>query len=351
MGVALCWYSSSLEFLSRNNFFPNTSDNVQATAPSNAAYMRLAILTNETDGDDVTHDLLVQNRTMLTKNTTEKPEYNDTFGCCIDYVARSRIKNLLIQDFTGKRISLLGDSITTFGGSVSDPDAARYSDGTYTYEGNRCRYPQSNLLTNVHDTYWMRLIDKLGMVLGINESWAGSRVSNTQATDSGDLGPNRCISSATRIGHLDDNGTPDIILVNAGTNDIGGNVTIGTFNTESPMNYTDEQIAALPVDTFANAYRTMLIRLQKSYPTSMIVCMLPNYTSTLYTPNKADQYCEIIKEACDYFGVKWYDIRTAGITMFNKGAYLPDGIHPNSNGMRLIYQELLKDFLYDVTTY
>lgn len=245
--------------------------------------------------------------------------------------------DLNLAEFNGKRISILGDSISTFTG--------------YSYPGNRCRYPQDNLLTDVNLTYWMRLINHFGMVLGISETWAGSRVSNTASTDSGDVGPNRCIASATRIGHLGENGTPDIILVNAGTNDIGASVTVGTFNTESPMNYTDEEIANLPVDTFADAYRTMLIRLQKSYPTSMIVCLLPNYTTSYYTPAKADQYCEIIKEACDYFGIKWFDMRTCGITIFNRATYLPDGIHPNASGMKLMFEELNKDFQYDVTLY
>ena len=94
----------------------------------------------------------------------------------------------------GKRISILGDSISTFG--VPDQNNAT---GLWTYPGNRCRYPQSNLLTEVNECYWKRLIDENGMFLGVNESWAGSRVSNSQSTDIGDFGPNRCISSQTAL--------------------------------------------------------------------------------------------------------------------------------------------------------
>ena len=190
----------------------------------------------------------------------------------------------------------------------------------------------------------MKLINSLGLVLGINDSWAGSRVSNTSATDTGDVGPNRCISSMTRIGHLDDNGTPDIILVNAGTNDIGGNVTLGTFSYDDPSNYTDAQVAALDVSTFANAYRAMLIRLQKTYKSARIIVMLPNYTTSYYNPQKEDQYCEVVKEACDYFGVPYVDMRTAGITMFNRSSYLPDGIHYNAAGMSKIYEKIKLGF-------
>ena len=243
----------------------------------------------------------------------------------------------------GLRVSILGDSLSTFGGSVSDPDNARYAvAGDPTYPGNRCRYPQSNLLTQEVQTYWRRVVDHFGMKFGISESWAGSRVSNTSATDSGDLGPNRCISSQTRINHLAVNGTPDVIIVNGGTNDAGANVTIGTFNYENPKNYTDAQIAALDVTTFAGAYRAMLIRLQKTYPNARIICMLPNYTTSYYDAQKQDAYCELIKEACDYFGVQYFDSRNIGINLFSTGDFLPDGIHYNANGMLFLAQALFK---------
>ena len=279
---------------------------------------------------------LLSHFTIISDLTSKVLEIDET----IEFVKK------ISSEYKDKTISILGDSISTFGCDGGDN---RTSDGTWTYLGNRCRYPQSNLLTDVNDTYWKRIIDTLGLRLGINESWAGSRVSNTASSDSGDVGPNRHIASATRIGHLGENGTPDIILVNAGTNDIGASVTVGTFNTENPMNYTDEEIASLPVATFADAYRTMLIRLQKMYPTAKIICLLPNYTTSYYTPTQADVYCEVIKEACDFFGIKWKDMRASGITMFNRGAYLPDGIHYNSNGMEMIAKNILKELRYDFT--
>lgn len=237
--------------------------------------------------------------------------------------------------YFGKKLSILGDSISTFG----TPDQNNAT-GTWTYPNNRCRYPQNNLFTDVKYCWWKKLIDKTGMVLGINESWAGSRVSNTSATDTGDVGPNRCISSLTRIGHLDDNGTPDIIIVYAGTNDIGNDVTIGTFDTSSPQDLTEQQIAALDVTTFAAAYRAMLIRLQYYYRTSRIIVCLPNFTSTYYNTENLDLYLEVIKEECDYFGVEVIDLRDSGITMYNRTLYLPDGIHPNPNGMELLFENI-----------
>ena len=244
--------------------------------------------------------------------------------------------NFKAVELAGKKISILGDSISTFG--VPDQNNAT---GTWTYPGNRCRYPQSNLLTNVNYTWWKRLLDYCGATLGINESWAGSRVSNTQQTDSGDLGPNRCISSLTRIGHLGLNGNPDYIFVYAGTNDAGNGVTIGTFDTTNPKNYTEQQIAELPVATFADAFRTMLIRLLYYYRSSKIIVLFPNFTETYYTITNLDQYIEIEREACDFFGIRYIDLRTAGITVYNGITYLPDGTHPNAAGMELLFNIIL----------
>ena len=252
------------------------------------------------------------------------------------------------DQFKDKTISILGDSISTYAGddATTGPDGHLIADGTWTYAGNHCRYP-TVYLDNVDYIYWKMLIDNLGLKLAVNDSWAGSMVSWTGG-EGGDYGADKYIASPTRIGHLDDNGTPDYILVNAGTNDIGHDVPIGTFNTESPLNYTDEQIAALPVNTFADAYRALLIRLQKAYPLAKVIVMLPNYTTSYYDPTEADAYLEIIKEACDYFGVPYIDVRTSGITMYNTGTYTGDGIHPNPNGMKLIYNKVNKFFKYQL---
>lgn len=99
---------------------------------------------------------------------------------------------------TGKTISILGDSISTF--------------KDYIPTGNATYYPQNNV-QNVSDTWWMQLVTELGAKLGINESWSGSCVSVT----SGERLP---MASLDRIQNLDNNGTPDVILFFGGTNDI-----------------------------------------------------------------------------------------------------------------------------------
>ena len=268
----------------------------------------------------------------------------------VQFFRYSQVNEYTTEHFVGKRISILGDSLSTYGGSVSDPDNERYSPSgnPYTYPGNKCRYPQTSLgVVDPHQTYWMRMIDTLGMVLGINESYAGSRVS-WQGLEAQ---RNIFMASQTRIDHLGENGTPDFILINGGTNDADTNldtpVEIGTVNYESPQNYTDAQIAALPVATFADAYRTMLIRVMKTYPTAVIYCMMPSYRSGNYGIERLDKFCEIIKEICDLFGVHLIDTRINGVSIFETSAYLPDGTHYNATGMGLVAETVIKGMMFE----
>lgn len=248
--------------------------------------------------------------------------------------------------YKGKRLSILGDSISTFG----DPDS-RNQNGTYCYSyypTETCRYSVDGTVTiegityssiqfNVEDTYWMRLINATGMKLGVNESWRGSKVSGNGAS---------AFNNQTRIDHLSANGTPDVILVYGGTNDAGASVAIGTFDTTNPQNYTAAQIAALPITTFADAYRTMLIRLMYKYPMAEIVVVLPTFTTSYYTIDNLDNYVELIKEACDFFGIKYIDARCTGINVYNRASYLVDGIHPNAEGMRLLFEKIYRDLIF-----
>ena len=242
-----------------------------------------------------------------------------------------------------KTVSILGDSISTFAGynAESTSDGHLISDGQYTYLGNHCRYPQTNM-RSVQATYWYQLITRLDMELLVNESWANSRVTWDGITEDSDHGVDKYCGSSTRIGHLGtEDSAPDIILVACGTNDIAANVTLGTFNEESPKNYTDTQIAELPTNTFYDAYRTMIIRIQKLYPLARIIVISPTYTTSYYSSQALNIYCNAIKEICDYFGIIFVDMRKTALNLMNTSTYTTDGIHPNFAGMYEMYKYLL----------
>lgn len=249
--------------------------------------------------------------------------------------------------YSGKKISVLGDSISSFGA----PDS-RNENGTYCYSYyplQSCRYSESgdvvdggttydSIKFNVLNTWWMRLLNKLGATLGINDSFRGQTISNKR-------GAQYSLSNQTRIDHLGQNGAPDVILVYGGTNDAGADAEIGTFDTTPPPT-TAEGIAALGSDTFADGVRTMLVRLLYTYRNSEIVVILPTLTTSYYTIENLDLYVEVLRTACDYFGVRYVDLRTAGITYYNKNMYFIDGIHPNEKGMALLCDCIYKSLIF-----
>ncbi len=354
--LVFAWYNADKVYISRNNqtsvaraytaSLKKHDAEDSSTRPEGAVFVRIGF--QKTGAGFVEHpENALAWHPMLREEGTSGIYVPKHTGK--DLFARGRLDSLegsVNGRFAGKRISILGDSISTFAGNDAQDaaDGHKIADGVYTYAGNHCRYPNDSV-TSAEQTYWMKLIQSLGMVLGVNESWAGSRVS-WGGGESGDYGADIYMGSPTRIGHLGANGTPDIILVNAGTNDIGRRVDVGTFNTEDPRDYSDETIAGLNVRNFADAYRAMLIRLQKAYPLARIVVMLPNYTTSYYDPTSADEYLEMIKTECDYFGIPWADMRTVGVTMFNTGTYFSDGIHPNPAGMELLFEKIEKFFRY-----
>lgn len=224
--------------------------------------------------------------------------------------------------YAGKVISILGDSISTFGGYIPVEDGFNLT--------HRARYPQSNLLTDVNETWWMQTIAAFDAKLGINDSWAGSRVSNSIDGNSGDQGENTCMASLTRIQNLGSNGTPDVILFFGGTNDIGTYVTMGSFDPASAP--TEVDLTATKWDTAADAYVAAIMRLQHFYPDAQIFALLPTYTKSYYKDERLAAYNEVFAAICQHYNVPYVDLRESGITL----DYLPDGIHPNAEGMDFI---------------
>ena len=228
------------------------------------------------------------------------------------------------KSYDGKKVSILGDSISTLKG--------------YIPQTNRARYVQTNaeatnglIYISYEDTWWGRTINSTNMILGINESWAGSCVSNTSTSNSGDEGPDRHMASMTRLEHLDDNGTPDVILFYGGTNDIGKNKTKGTFDsTASYVNTLDT--TSTTYSSFVEAYTIAIKRMQYLYPNAEIICILPTYTTSYYNTSKLMEYNNEIKKICNCFSIKCIDLTQSGITT----SKLVDGIHPNPEGMEII---------------
>ena len=226
--------------------------------------------------------------------------------------APSNIRNALNSTYKTKKLSILGDSVSTFSG--------------YIPEGNETYYP-SGTVTSVSDTWWYKLYTALGMVLDTNNSWSGSRVTTTAGeTSAGCM--TRCQSLGTN---------PDVIIVWMGINDFNNEVALGTY----------DGTTSLPevTTTFREAYAIMLNKILTSYPCAEVwVCTLPqcerNGESGFPEVNGNGvallDFNKAILELADAFGVKVLDHNKCGLTYQNMPTYNPDNLHPNKYGHSLI---------------
>lgn len=201
------------------------------------------------------------------------------------------------------RISILGDSISTFEGMT--PLGAAFYGSWNAGETGVC---------TAEDTWWMQVICALDANLGVNHSLAGSLVTGRTAVSG---------TSDRRIVRLKEKGNPDVILVAMGANDWGFRVLPEEFDEE---------------------YRRMLLRLKTCYPQADIRCatlpegVLPEENWSFFDVDGCISkriYSDIIRAAAKEAEV--------GVAELSGTEYLSiDGVHPNKDGMAVLAQAWIK---------
>ena len=213
--------------------------------------------------------------------------------------------------YAGKKLSILGDSISTYEG--------------YIPEGNLTYYP-SGTVQSVSDTWWYKMYTALGMTLDTNNSWSGSRVTTTAGETSAG-----CMTRCENLGN------PDVIIVYMGINDFNNEVALGTYDgtTEIPSVTT----------TFREAYGIMLNKILTHYQSTEVwVATLPQcerngetgFPEVNGNSVALAQFNKAIRELADAFGVKVLDHNKCGLTYQNMPTFNPDNLHPNKYGHSLI---------------
>lgn len=194
----------------------------------------------------------------------------------------------VLNAFHPYKLSIIGDSIST------------YNANGYKIDGYSMYYPNT-LITNVHHTYWKRLLDACGGDIEVNASYSGSLVTNSRAS----LGyPSLC----DRVSLI---GSPDTIIVALGTNDSGDGVAIGDYDFSTDLSGLSEA-------TFRTAYIKGIKSLQTEYPNAQIVSLILRMK---------DEYSNSIKYIADKLGVICVECRDYDS---------PDGKHPSYKGMMQI---------------
>lgn len=228
-----------------------------------------------------------------------------------------------------KTISIQGDSISTFAGTITDGNATYYS-------------ASHKFVNSIDATWWGLLINECRMRLIRNDAWSGSRISGT--------GDNAMCSVArcSNIKHINSTvdtyqyGAPEIIVVMAGTNDVSGNVEMGT--------------ADGAVTTYMGAFKTMLANLKSKCRNAKIVVFQLYRGNVLDYANSGGkhqyEYQEAMANLCRRYGVYYIGPEHFDLSFPNLQYYTCDNslsdygsptyagadyLHPNMQGMERVY--------------
>jgi lysophospholipase L1-like esterase len=234
-----------------------------------------------------------------------------------------------LSSLEDKTISIQGDSISTFAGTITDGNATYYS-------------ASHKFVNSIDATWWGLLINECRMRLIRNDAWAGSRISGT--------GDNAMCSVArcSNIRHINSTvdtyqcGAPEIIVVMAGTNDVSGNVEMGT--------------ADGAVTTYMGAFKTMLANLKSQCRNAKIVVFQLYRGNVLDYANSGGkhqyEYQEAMANLCRRYGVYYIGPEHFDLSFPNLQYYTCDNslsdygpptytsadyLHPNMQGMERVY--------------
>lgn len=247
-----------------------------------------------------------------------------------------------VKKFKGKKVSIIGDSISTYAGWLPS-DVPGYSGSAY-----EAYYPHGDV-NSVTKTWWYQMAQILGISPGdINTcSWGGSRVTgDSEATTTAFAG-----CSDRRITDLQVRGyEPDIVLVFISCNDWGQNVPVGTWSVDSALP------AEGTITTMREAYALMLSKIHAALPYARVFCctILDDYRrdATSGWPsnngNGVSTYAwnQNIIEIAHALGCDVIDMHECGLNYSNIAANAVDtGLHPNTKGMSMMAKKVAAELI------
>ena len=232
-----------------------------------------------------------------------------------------------VSALADKKLSILGDSISTYSGVSNDATA------NSTIGGNEAFYKSQIALD---ETWWKQAADNTGMNVLVNNSWAGSNVAvygdNTLTSKAG------CGDRAVNL-HDENNTTPDIIAAYIGINDCGCLTGVGDFDEISDIWDGAKYVGEFT--TFSRAYARMVHQMVNAYQGAEIFLFTLPRNGYLWTGTKEsynalqDEYNKTIYKIAEVFGCQVVDLATA-VGEDYSDYLLSDKIHPNATGMDVI---------------
>ena len=204
--------------------------------------------------------IFLSNINNNTKTINNKQYNNSNYSC-----QQVKLKDTLKD----KKLSILGDSISTYDG---------YSNSSSIYnvltDINRYYYPHDNIDVTVNDTWWMKFANSTGMSVLVNNSYSGSRVYAIPADSDYYYKPAGFQDIRSKTLHNKAGVNPDVIAIYLGTNDFLNSVELGTYSVNS-YNIIKNNNGTYSYETpqsFVDAYIIMLHKIKIKYPNAEIFC-------------------------------------------------------------------------------
>lgn len=265
------------------------------------------------------------------------------------------VANYLKDKFRGKKIAIVGDSISTYNGWLPSSVAGFSGTAYATY------YPQGDV-NAVGKTWWYQVAQNLGINTTdiANTSWSGGTVcgDSTSTTNGKPACSTKRISDIAIRGFI-----PDIILIFISCNDWYQCGLSGYSTTLGDWTIKDAIPAEGTIHKFRNAYALMLAKIRQTYPLSRVFCctILDDWrrdgvsdddTDNAWPPNNAagittTEWNNNIKEIAEAFACDVIDMHDCGITYFNiQQHYAVDaGLHPNAAGHALMARKVTSELM------
>lgn len=261
-------------------------------------------------------------------NVTGKPSaYPPASHSHVEYVTEEQVNTAIDgsrYSLKGKKISIIGDSISTYNG--------------YIPSGYKTWYPSGDV-DAVEKTWWHQLITNTQMLLCTNASWSGSTLCGSSTSSSGSVG-----CSDARVNAAGGNGTPDIIVVCIGINDFANEngYMCGSYDGSSAVT------TATAVQNITDAYGLLLNKLRTTYPNAMILgCRLMPEKHASYNDSHKNGFPNInpddsvslpalnenIEKICKAYGCGVIPMDASGVSFHNVPLWTEDGLHPNAAQM------------------
>ena len=198
---------------------------------------------------------------------------------------------------TGRRLSVLGDSVSAFSGFIPWDDLAYYS----------------NMNFGAASMWWAVLAEHTGMEICRVNAVSGSGVIVPEEPSPGRSvtgNSDRCRDLSSRDGE-----EPDEIVILLGGND-----------------YLNQ----IPPEQIKQSYLSMLAKIRKEYPDARIhICTY--FESRTLSPELLEELNGLLRSIAEEAGAGLIDLAGCGILSGAPEAYLIDGaLHPNERGQILI---------------